>query len=93
MKFPIVGSCVLFSLFLAFKFLPKDIVNMILSGASAAAAVASRTPPPAPLRLPPRCSGAAACQFRWARLSSSVPASHLTPIHPCSPQPTLCSWA
>ena len=33
MKFPLVGSFVLFSLFLAFKFLPKDIVNAILSGA------------------------------------------------------------
>lgn len=32
MKFPIVGSVVLLSLFLAFKFLPKDIVNAILSG-------------------------------------------------------------
>lgn len=31
MKFPIVGSVVLLSLFLAFKFLPKDIVNAILS--------------------------------------------------------------
>lgn len=39
MKFPIVGSCVLFSLFLAFKFLPKDVVNMILSGARAAEAL------------------------------------------------------
>jgi hypothetical protein len=33
MRFPLVGSLVLFSLFLAFKFLPKEIVNAILSGA------------------------------------------------------------
>ena len=33
MRFPLVGSIVLFSLFLAFKFLPKEIVNAILSGA------------------------------------------------------------
>ena len=32
MKFPLVGSLVLFSLFLAFKYLPKEIVNAILSG-------------------------------------------------------------
>ncbi|PSC74237.1 Signal peptide peptidase 2 isoform A [Micractinium conductrix] len=31
MKFPLVGSLVLFSLFLAFKYLPKEIVNAILS--------------------------------------------------------------
>lgn len=31
MKFPLVGSVVLFSLFLAFKFLPKHLVNAILS--------------------------------------------------------------
>ncbi|GAB4813141.1 hypothetical protein N2152v2_000187 [Parachlorella kessleri] len=31
MKFPIVGSAVLFSLFLAFKFLPKELVNAVLS--------------------------------------------------------------
>lgn len=31
MKFPIVGSFMLFSLFLAFKFLPKDLVNLVLS--------------------------------------------------------------
>ncbi|KAL4459154.1 hypothetical protein ABPG75_014019 [Micractinium tetrahymenae] len=31
MKFPLVGSVVLFSLFLAFKYLPKEIVNAILS--------------------------------------------------------------
>jgi minor histocompatibility antigen H13 len=34
MKFPVVGSMVLFSLYLAFKFLPKEMVNAILSGAS-----------------------------------------------------------
>ena len=32
MRFPLVGSLVLFSLFLAFKFLPKEMVNAILSG-------------------------------------------------------------
>jgi hypothetical protein len=32
MKFPLVGSCVLFSLYLAFKFLPKETINAILSG-------------------------------------------------------------
>ena len=31
MKFPLVGSVILFSLFLAFKFLPKDLVNLVLS--------------------------------------------------------------
>ncbi|GJP54301.1 hypothetical protein CLOM_g13407 [Closterium sp. NIES-68] len=31
MRFPIIGSAVLFSLFLLFKFLPKDLVNMVLS--------------------------------------------------------------
>mmetsp|Transcript_19477 Transcript_19477/g.23324 ORF Transcript_19477/g.23324 Transcript_19477/m.23324 type:complete len:382 (+) Transcript_19477:258-1403(+) len=31
MKFPLVGSCVLFGLFLLFKFLPKDLVNMVLT--------------------------------------------------------------
>lgn len=31
MKFPLVGSCVLFSLYLAFKFLPKETINAILS--------------------------------------------------------------
>lgn len=30
-KFPLVGSVMLFGLFLAFKFLPKDIVNMVLT--------------------------------------------------------------
>lgn len=32
MRFPIMGSLVLFSLFLVFKFLPKDLVNMVLTG-------------------------------------------------------------
>lgn len=32
MKFPLIGSAVLFSLFLAFKFLPKELVNAVLSG-------------------------------------------------------------
>lgn len=31
MKFPLVGSAMLFGLFLAFKFLPKDLVNLVLS--------------------------------------------------------------
>lgn len=31
-KFPIIGSAVLFSLFLAFKYLPKDLVNTVLAG-------------------------------------------------------------
>lgn len=31
LKFPLVGSCVLFSLFLAFKFLPKELVNALLA--------------------------------------------------------------
>lgn len=31
MKFPLMGSVMLFSLFLAFKFLPKDLVNLVLS--------------------------------------------------------------
>jgi minor histocompatibility antigen H13 len=31
MKFPLMGSIMLFSLFLAFKFLPKDLVNLVLS--------------------------------------------------------------
>ena len=30
--FPVVGSCVLFSLYLVFKFLPADTVNMIIKG-------------------------------------------------------------
>lgn len=32
MRFPLVGSCVLFGLFLCFKFLPKALVNMLLAG-------------------------------------------------------------
>ncbi|KAH7372532.1 hypothetical protein KP509_17G008300 [Ceratopteris richardii] len=32
MRFPFIGSAVLFSLFLLFKFLPKDLVNRILAG-------------------------------------------------------------
>lgn len=32
MRFPLIGSCVLVSLFLLFKFLPKDLVNMALTG-------------------------------------------------------------
>lgn len=31
MRFPLVGSCVLFGLFLLFKFLPKDLVNTVLT--------------------------------------------------------------
>lgn len=31
MKFPIIGSVVLCSLFLLFKFLPKDLVNAVLT--------------------------------------------------------------
>lgn len=31
MRFPLVGSCVLFGLFLCFKFLPKELVNALLS--------------------------------------------------------------
>jgi minor histocompatibility antigen H13 len=32
MRFPLVGSCVLFGLFLCFKFLPKALVNLLLAG-------------------------------------------------------------
>mmetsp|Transcript_18040 Transcript_18040/g.30850 ORF Transcript_18040/g.30850 Transcript_18040/m.30850 type:complete len:378 (-) Transcript_18040:308-1441(-) len=32
MRFPLVGSAVLFTLFLAFKFLPKDLINYVLNG-------------------------------------------------------------
>jgi len=32
MRFPLVGSCVLFGLFLCFKFLPKELVNVLLAG-------------------------------------------------------------
>ena len=35
MRFPLVGSALLLSLFLAFKFLPKDLVNLVLSGTRA----------------------------------------------------------
>ena len=31
MRFPLVGSCVLFGLFLLFKFIPKEVVNALLS--------------------------------------------------------------
>ena len=31
MKFPLVGSVMLFGLFLAFKFLPKDMINLVLT--------------------------------------------------------------
>ena len=31
MKFPLVGSVMLFGLFLAFKFLPKDLINLVLT--------------------------------------------------------------
>ena len=51
MKFPLVGSAVLFSLFLAFKFLPKHIVNLILSGAA--------MPPLAPPAARAACPAAA----------------------------------
>ncbi len=39
MRFPLVGSAVLFGLFLAFKFLPKELVNMLLTGYVALLAV------------------------------------------------------
>ena len=32
LKFPLVGSAVLFSLFLVFKVLPKHLVNLVLAG-------------------------------------------------------------
>jgi minor histocompatibility antigen H13 len=32
MRFPLIGSCVLFGFFLLFKFLPKDLVNKLLTG-------------------------------------------------------------
>ena len=32
MRFPLIGSCVLFGFFLLFKFLPKEIVNRLLTG-------------------------------------------------------------
>ena len=31
MKFPLIGSAVLVSLFVLFKFLPKDLVNQVLT--------------------------------------------------------------
>ncbi|EFN53579.1 hypothetical protein CHLNCDRAFT_36436 [Chlorella variabilis] len=53
MKFPLVGSLVLFSLYLAFKFLPKEVVNAILSAyfvfLGMLAIVASLEPEVAPL--------------------------------------------
>ena len=55
MKFPLVGSAMLFSLFLAFKFLPKHLVNMVLSGEPPVPAPtltptprAAASPPPPP---------------------------------------------
>ena len=78
MKFPIVGSVMLFSLFLAFKFLPKHLVNLVLSGeplitppVQTLLRLALAAPPPPP---PPR---------RSSRRTLSPP-----PL-----QPTLSCWA
>ncbi|KAL6763131.1 signal peptide peptidase-domain-containing protein [Haematococcus lacustris] len=43
MRFPFIGSAVLFSLFLAFKFLPKDVVNTLFSLYIGTAAVMALT--------------------------------------------------
>ena len=59
MKFPIIGSCVLFSLFLAFKFLPKHLVNAVLSGACDDALLWHE-------------SGCGGGQRRWRRAAVSV---------------------
>jgi minor histocompatibility antigen H13 len=40
-RFPITGSCVLFGLYVAFRYLPRDIINMILGAYLAIIAVAS----------------------------------------------------
>jgi len=40
-RFPITGSCVLFGLYLAFKFLPREIINMMLGAYLAIIAVLS----------------------------------------------------
>ncbi|RMZ52271.1 hypothetical protein APUTEX25_001661, partial [Auxenochlorella protothecoides] len=42
-KFPLIGSVVLFSLFLAFKYLPKDWVNAVLAGKLEVFPVISKT--------------------------------------------------
>jgi minor histocompatibility antigen H13 len=52
-RFPIVGSCVLFGLFVLFRFLPKELVNTVLTGyfllIGVAAITATLTPFVAPL--------------------------------------------
>mmetsp|Transcript_1242 Transcript_1242/g.3698 ORF Transcript_1242/g.3698 Transcript_1242/m.3698 type:complete len:215 (-) Transcript_1242:6-650(-) len=52
MRFPLIGSAVLFSLFLVFKFLPKDLVNMVLSGYFVILGSAALTATVAPLLEP-----------------------------------------
>ena len=65
MRFPIIGSCVLFSFFLLFKFLPKDLVNKILTGFRPPRIFAS--PPRSP-----RCL-ASGCPRLPSRLCTSAP--------------------
>ena len=94
MKFPLVGSLVLFSLYLAFKFLPKEVVNAILSGAPIArfpprAAALQQQPPsfmPPAARLPLAVSRG--CSVRPQPCVLAPP--HTPSTHPAalSPRPT-----
>lgn len=77
MKFPVVGSLVLFSLYLAFKFLPKEMVNAILSGAPStlmAGVAAERAA---------RRQGGCAAQIRGPELPAA-PALSRGPQQPCA---------
>lgn len=80
MKFPLVGSLVLFSLFLAFKYLPKEMVNAILSGGCCSEdrcqdCGAQRAAPPSPHT---------SCRCKGTPLVASRHAAALRTPAPCS---------
>ena len=81
MKFPLVGSAVLFSLFLAFKVLPKELVNAVLSGAALYdISIMTSTAnmfwgPPAGVQWP----AAAVCLQAWCMLPSTDLRCHAWP--------------
>jgi len=66
-------SCVLFSLFVAFKFLPKDLINYVVS---AYFALLVRCRPAARLPFPrAACRSGASCAGRWRRRHAQGPAT------------------
>jgi len=99
MKFPLVGSCVLFGLFLLFRFLPKELVNTVLTAYFLLIGVAAITATLTPFVEPLCPKSLRHRQFHLGTVRVPVLLPDATPLSTSVPQAVaglgaaaLCTW-